>query len=226
MHNETRNFDTAAATWDEKPQRVKLAGDIGNAIIGEVPINDSMNALDFGCGTGLLTLQLQPLVRTIIGADSSRAMLEILNGKIAAAGLDNICSMELDQEQVDTLKGKYDLIVSSMTLHHVKEIDPLFAAFHAAMVPGGIVCLADLDLDRGRFHDDNTGVFHQGFDRAALRAALNKAGFVDVRDLTAAEIVKQRDDGATETFSVFLMTARKKQPVSHGPSGPEQTSCS
>ena len=210
MHNEQRNFDTAAATWDEKPQRVKLANDIADAIIREVAITDTMNALDFGCGTGLLTLQLQPLVRTIIGADSSQGMLDILNNKIAANGWDNICSMHLEPEQDDTLKGKYHLIVTSMTLHHVKEIEPLFAAFHAAMVPGGILCLADLDLDQGLFHDDNTGVFHCGFDRTTLRTALNKAGFVDVRDLTAAEIVKPAGgDGATKSFAVFLITAKK-----------------
>jgi 2-polyprenyl-3-methyl-5-hydroxy-6-metoxy-1,4-benzoquinol methylase len=209
MNNEQRDFDTAAASWDEKPQRVKLANDIGNAIIREVAITDTMNALDFGCGTGLLTLQLQPHVRTIIGADSSRGMLDILNGKITAAGLDNICSMHLDPDKGETLQGKYHLIVSSMTLHHVKEIEPLFAAFHAAMVPGGILCLADLDLDQGHFHDDNTGVFHFGFDRAALRAALLAAGFTDVRDLTAAEIVKPANDGVTKSFAVFLITAKK-----------------
>lgn len=210
MNNECRDFDQAAATWDEKPQRVKLAGEVADAIIREVSLTSDMNALDFGCGTGLLTLRLQPFVRTIIGADSSRGMLDILNAKIVAAGLDNVCSMHCDPAQGDALKGKYHLIVSSMTLHHVQEIEPLFALFHAAMIPGGTLCLADLDLDEGQFHADSTGVFHDGFDRAAVRTALTTAGFIEVRDLTVTEIVKPAADGTTRSFSVFLMIARKK----------------
>ena len=209
MKTTKRDFNKAAATWDEQPQRVKLAGDIADAILREVEITSDMNVLDFGCGTGLLTLRLQPFVRTIIGADSSQGMLDLFNAKIAAAELDNICSMYCDLEKGDKLKGKYHLIVSSMTLHHVKEIEPLLSAFHDAMISGGVLCLADLDAEAGQFHDDNTGVFHFGFDRVALRADLHKAGFVDVRDLTAAAIVKPAGDGASRNFPVFLVTARK-----------------
>lgn len=209
MNTTKRDFDKEAAAWDEKPQRVKLASDIANAIIREVEPTNRMNVLDFGCGTGLLTFRLQPLVRTIIGADSSQGMLDVFNGKIAAAELDNICSMFCDPAKTDALQGRYHLIVSSMTLHHVREIEPLFATLHKALLAGGTLCLADLDLEGGAFHEDNTGVFHQGFDRAALRKALQEVGFIDVRDLTATEIVKPTGDGAMRSFSVFLMIAKK-----------------
>ncbi|WP_310599588.1 class I SAM-dependent methyltransferase [Desulfobulbus sp.] len=209
MNNQRRDFDAAAATWDEKPQRVRLAREVAEALVRHLGIAETMNVLDFGCGTGLLTLQLQPLVRTIVGADSSRGMLDVLNAKIAAAGWDNTCSMNLDLEQGDSLKGKYHRIVSSMTLHHVREIEPLLAQFHRALLPGGMVGLVDLDLEGGRFHDDNTGVFHFGFDRTALRSLLAAAGFTEVRDLTITEIVKQAGDGTTRNFSVFLIAARK-----------------
>ena len=35
-----------------------------------------MTALDFGCGTGLLSLALQPVLHRVIGIDSSSGMLE------------------------------------------------------------------------------------------------------------------------------------------------------
>lgn len=209
MNTIKRDFDKAATTWDEKPQRVKLASDIADAIIREIVPTNRMNVLDFGCGTGLLTFRLQPLVRTIIGADSSQGMLDVFNRKIAAAELDNICSMFWDSAKNDALQGKYHLIVSSMTLHHVREIGPLFATLHKALLADGTLCLADLDLEGGAFHEDNTGVFHQGFDRAELRTALLEAGFAKVRDLTAAEIVKPTGDGTMRNFSVFLMIAKK-----------------
>lgn len=210
MTTQQRNFDQAAANWDEKPQRVQLAMDVAATILREVPITEAMNALDFGCGTGLLTLQLQPHVRTIIGADSSQGMLNILNAKITAAGLNNVCSMHCPAERQGNLQGRYHVIVSCMTLHHIQKIEPLFAQFYNAMLPGGVLCLADLDTEGGRFHDDNTGVFHQGFDRSAMQTLLGAAGFQDMRALTASEIVKPALDGTPQRFSVFLILAHRK----------------
>ncbi|MCL2457826.1 MAG: class I SAM-dependent methyltransferase [Desulfobulbus sp.] len=209
MNTQRRDFNALAAAWDEKPRRALLAQEVAETLVRHLGITNAMNVLDFGCGTGLLTLQLQPLVRTVVGADSSRGMLDVLNAKIAAAGWDNVCSMNLDLEQGDTLKGRYHRIVSSMTLHHVRELEPLFAQFHRALLPGGMVGLADLDLEGGLFHEDDTGVFHFGFDRAALGRLLEATGFTVVRDLTATEIVKQASDGALRRFSVFLIVARK-----------------
>jgi hypothetical protein len=78
------------------------------------------------------------------------------------------------------------------------------------MVPGGVLCLADLDTEGGRFHDDNTGVFHHGFDRSEMQTLLGAAGFQDMRALTASEIVKPGPDGTPQRFSVFLILAHRK----------------
>lgn len=210
MNTENRDFDKEAASWDERPLRVKLANDIAGVIVQQTIITADMDALDFGCGTGLLTLQLQPLVRSITGVDSSRGMLDIFNAKIAGQKLANTKTLFCDLDLGDRLTGKYNLIVSSMTLHHIREIAPLLAHFHSIMASGGSLCLADLDLEEGQFHADNTGVFHSGFDRAVLRNSFIDAGFVDVQDMTAAEIEKPACNGETRKFSVFLITGRKK----------------
>jgi predicted TPR repeat methyltransferase len=71
MNSKERDFDKEAASWDQGPGRIKLANDVAKAIKDDIRITPDMGALDFGCGTGLLTLQMQPLVRTITGVDSS-----------------------------------------------------------------------------------------------------------------------------------------------------------
>jgi 2-polyprenyl-3-methyl-5-hydroxy-6-metoxy-1,4-benzoquinol methylase len=210
MNIEKRDFDKVAASWDEEPRRVKLAADVGDAIAKGIPLNSRMDVLDFGCGTGLLTLRLRSLVRSITGVDSSKAMLDVLKAKMGKQNLANIRTQYLDLDKGDVLTGSYHLIVSSMTLHHIKEVKSLLDQFYKVAAPSGYLCIADLDLDDGQFHDNQDGVFHLGFDRAMLRRAFREAGFDDIRDRTAAEVLKSVSHGGMRLFSVFLMIGRKR----------------
>ena len=206
---EKRDFNKDAESYDLKPGRVKLAQDVGKAIINEVRLSHDMDVLDFGCGTGLVTLQLQPFVRTITAVDSSQGMLDVLKSKIEEQKLTNIKTRYIDMEKGDTLKGSFHLIISSMTLHHVQDLGYLLRQFYGWLLPGGHLCIADLDSDGGDFHRDKTGVVHSGFDRSDIRRLFNQGGFQGVRDVTAARVVKDLPDGRAREFTVFLMIARK-----------------
>lgn len=206
---EKRDFDKDAESYDLKPGRVKLAQDVATAIISEVHLNSDMDVLDFGCGTGLVTLQLQPFLRTITGADSSHGMLDVLKSKIEEKKLTNVKTEFIDLGKSVELKDKYHLIVSSMTLHHIENIEYIIHEFYNCILPGGYLCIADLDSDNGDFHRDKTGVVHSGFDRAEMRGLFIAGGFHDVRDVTAASVVKDLSDGRSLEFTVFLMIGRK-----------------
>ena len=207
MNNQKRDFDKEAATWDDQPARVKRTEDIARAIARQVTLRPDMDVLDFGCGTGLLTLLIAPQVRSVMGVDASRGMLDVLKAKTDGQSPINVHTKHLAEG--DTLSGSYDLIVSSMTFHHVEDIAPLLAQCFRVFGTPGYLCVADLDLDQGEFHKDHTGVFHHGFDRTALRALFEKAGFSNVRDVTAAEMVKPTPSGALRMFTVFLMIGEK-----------------
>ena len=205
MQDVKRDFNKEAAQWDENPGRVKLANDVADAMIREASPTAEMDVLDFGCGTGLVTLRLQPLVRSILGADSSEGMLGVLDGKIRSHGIKNVRTKLVDFEKGGRIQGAFHLIVSSMTLHHVPEPAALFREWRNLLLPRGRVCFADLDVEDGSFHTDNTGVFHKGFDRAHLARLLAEAGFSDIRDVTAATVKRE---GGRE-FPVFLIVASK-----------------
>ena len=206
---ERRDFNKEAAQWDANPGRVKLANDVADSIIREMAPTQDMDVLDFGCGTGLVTLRLQPLVRTITGADSSEGMLGVLEGKVASQGLTNVRTQHVDFEKGGRVHGAFHLIVSSMTLHHVPDPAALFRQWQDLLVPGGRVCFADLDAEDGSFHGDNTGVFHLGFERDRLKTLLKEAGFHDIRDATAATMTKDIEGKGKRAFPVFLIMARK-----------------
>lgn len=204
-----RDFDKEAASWDEEPRRVKLANDVADAMIREITFTPLMDALDYGCGTGLVTLRLQPYVRTITGADSSKGMLAVLREKARKQNLRNVGTQLVDFELGDTIDGKFHLVVSSMTLHHIHDPAMLFKELHDVLLPGGYLCVADLDTEDGSFHSDNRGVLHFGFDRAELKGLLARTGFRGVKDTTAGTVVKPVQDKGEKTFTLFLLTGRK-----------------
>jgi ubiquinone/menaquinone biosynthesis C-methylase UbiE len=210
MGNEKWDFDKEAASWDKNPRRVNLANDIAAAISDRKILNPDMDVLEFGCGTGLLTLRLRPLVHSVTGVDSSRGMLGVLKSKIEDQKLANVGIQFLDPARSDVPEGSYHAIVCSMTLHHVRQTRPLIDQFYRITAPHGYIFIADLDPEGGKFHGENDTVFHCGFDRAELRRTLMEAGFDDIGDSTAANVLKPDADGAVRSFSVFLMTGRKR----------------
>jgi hypothetical protein len=84
----------------------------------------------------------------------------------------------------------------------------LFALLHA----GGKIALADLETESGDFHDDMTGVYHRGFDRAALVAQFSVAGFVKVEASIAYVYSKARPGGVTKDYPIVLLTGEKRCP--------------
>jgi len=203
-------FDQRAAQWDGASNRQKIANHTADAIIREVRPSNEMEVLDVGCGTGLLTLRIRPLVHQITGADSSVKMLEVLEQKIREQQLENIQLRYTDLNEGDPVEGRFHLIISSMTLHHLKSIEAVFRQFYEALYPGGYLAFADLDREDGTFHRDNTGVHHLGFDREELKSLLRQTGFTGVHDVTATTIQKEpeREEGQRE-FTVFLMVGKK-----------------
>ena len=208
--NTRKDFDKEAADWDSNPGRVKLANDVGTAMIKVIKLTKSMEVIDFGCGTGLLTLKLQPFVKSITGVDNSPGMLGMLTNKVKAQNLDNVHTQHVDFEKGHRIDGLYDLIVSSMVLHHIPESLSVFKEWFSLLRPNGQVCFADLDTEDGEFHGDNTGVHHLGFDRAHIKQILLDAGFSEVRDTTATTVIKQKDARTKLEFPIFLITATRK----------------
>jgi SAM-dependent methyltransferase len=62
--------------------------------------------MDFGCGTGLVALALQPLVRSVTGVDSSQGTHDVLAAKIARQGLGNVRKLFRDRVRGDALGGR------------------------------------------------------------------------------------------------------------------------
>jgi 2-polyprenyl-3-methyl-5-hydroxy-6-metoxy-1,4-benzoquinol methylase len=187
---ERKDFDAVASAWDEEPRRVRLAADIAAAIKESVPLSADWDGMDYGCGTGLLTLSLAPALRSIVGMDSSQGMVDRLNAKCSAAGIQNTRAARCNLEQGELPAEAFHLVASAMTLHHIPETVPLLTSLRGLLHPGGWIALADLETEDGSFHDDQTGVFHHGFSREELEESLARAGFSSIVVRSAAAVCK------------------------------------
>lgn len=198
MANSTGRFDQAAQTWDQKPTRVILAENVAKTIKQHLPLSQNMDILDFGAGTGLVSLQILPLVRSITAIDTSSKMLEALDAK-GAEGITTLCADIFSHE----LDRRFDAVISSMVMHHIPDTKALFERIRDLLNEGGMIAFADLYEEDGSFHDDNNGVHHFGFAPDTLTKLLRESGFTDIAFVTAHTFQKAKE------YPVFLMTAKK-----------------
>jgi ubiquinone/menaquinone biosynthesis C-methylase UbiE len=201
-------FDRMAESWDDNPVRLMLAKAVVHAIRQAVPLRPDMQAMDFGAGTGLVTLALSADVAGITAVDTSAEMLRTLESKLNEQGISNVLTLAGDIGSAPLPADRFDLIVSSMVLHHIADVPQLLHRLRPALRPGGWIALADLDTEDGTFHADPTGVYHRGLAREDVCRWLQEAGFTDARAVDAHRIKRPGADGAPHEYGVFLVTAR------------------
>ena len=195
-------FKEKAEEFDTNDVPRQLSAGIGACMLENVELNDDMEVMDFGAGTGLITSQVANKVNKVTCVDVSESMLEKLAAKTELQGkVDIVCQNILEKP----LDRKFDLIVSAMAMHHVEDTDKLIQRFAEHLKTGGHVALADLDEEDGSFHPEDTeGVYHSGFNRKLFTDILQRHGFKDVHVFDATSV--EREQGR---YSVFLAVATK-----------------
>jgi cyclopropane fatty-acyl-phospholipid synthase-like methyltransferase len=194
------HFAGKADSYEQNPNRVDNVANIANAILGAFKFNRSMHIMDFGSGTGLLLERIAPHVGKMTAVDVSKSMNRQLQEKRDRLPCElEILEVDLAQTNIPL---QVDGIISSMTMHHIEDVGAMFKKFYAMVKGGGFIAISDLDTEDGSFHTEDTGVFHQGFDRQEIARAASDAGFQSVNVLSASVVHKPQGD-----FGVFLLTA-------------------
>jgi ubiquinone/menaquinone biosynthesis C-methylase UbiE len=204
-----RDFNRGAANWDGNPARLRMTGALADAVLSRLTLGQNFVAMDYGAGTGLVTLRIQPLVGRVVAADTSPGMLAVLQSKITAAGLRNVDVRLWNVEEDPLPAERFDVVVSTMTFHHLRDIPGVLKRFHELLAPGGQIAVGDLDCEAGDFHADPAGVWHFGFDRDDFEKRFAEAGFRRVRTETAHRFEREVAGGRMKEFSLFLLTAEK-----------------
>lgn len=194
-------FKEKAQVWDSGSIRVNGAKVIADAIREAFDLNNDMEILDFGVGTGLLGFDVATSVKQVYGVDISSEMISKLKEKNS----DELNIISFTQDIInEPLEQTFDGLISSMTLHHIENLKNFFDTIYKNIEDGGFIAIADLETEDGTFHSDNTGVFHFGFNKDSLVKIVKESGFKNVEFNNINTIKKPQRD-----FEVFLLSATR-----------------
>lgn len=96
-----------------------------------------MTILDLGCGAGGLSKMLSDAgAKYVLGTDISKNMINEAN-KIAVKGKLEFKVMAM--EEIDQIHKKFDMVVSSLAFHYVKDFEKLIKDISNLLKPNGLL---------------------------------------------------------------------------------------
>lgn len=193
------HFAQAAEGFERSPISKQLAA-LTDKVFPLLALNKNQHWLDFGAGTGALSVPLAEHVGQVTALDTSAAML----AKLVNKNVPNITALE--QDIFNGLSERYAGVISSMALHHVADIAGLLNCMHQCLGEDGQLALVDLYSEDGSFHGDNKakGVVHLGFDPQQLLELAAAAGF---KDLSYREIFSIKHKNGC-SYPLFVLLGR------------------
>lgn len=185
-----RWFDCWSNEYDRTLGRISFHRGLLDLVVRNAGVKDGDRVLDIGCGTGLLSLKLlQRRECFVTGIDYSREMAAIFEGKIRALGLQQKASvLIMDADGLRFAKSSFDVVVSSVALHHLKDKVPVLKAVARILKPGGTFVIGEIDMDTTGSHRDPERL------RRILRV-LEQEWIPALKDAGVETFVKMFDNG-------------------------------
>src|SRR5690625_2710559 len=135
-------FEQMAKRYDTE-ERMALAKVIVKEVRPELRNSKSKSLIDYGSGTGLISLELSDLVDSVLLVDSSKQMLDVVKGKISRKEITNSKVLHSDFTQ-ETSKLKADIIFMSLVLLHIPDTKNILQQLFNTLNNDGKLIIIDL----------------------------------------------------------------------------------
>lgn len=164
------HFNHKAESFDS-PKNIFIADLIRQEVEKQIVDFSDKRILDFGGGTGLVTLPLAAQSKSVMLVDISDKMLDQARLKVEKQAIDNVYLLQQDL-LTNPLNQLFDIIVVSRVLHHMPNVEKTLAMFRNHLVEDGQLFIADFV---------KTDVNHHGFHLDELGENLSQNGFLPVK---------------------------------------------
>lgn len=200
-------FNDIARNWDTY-RRIERAKILATKILENLEKKTNLVALEIGCGTGLISIELKENFKEIYCLDSSKEMIAVLKNKIDKSEINNIYILENDFRDNINLLNSFDIIFSSMIFHHILDLEEEFKKIYKLLKNDGTLIIMDLNEEDGSFHRSEKGFLgHNGFKQSYFKDLLKESGFKDINIKTIYKD-KKEIEGKDIEYSLFLAKAK------------------
>ncbi len=202
------DFDQMAEGYDTA-RRIERSKMFADQIRRRVPDSQGKQAMEYGCGTGLVGMALAVDFGSMLLVDSSPKMLAAADQKIRQLGLTNVSTLCGDFTESTDGVSQMDYIFLALVLHHIPDTEAILSRLCGLLRPGGQLLIIDIDQHSGDFHLNHPGFDgHHGFSQAELAQQCKHAGFRTASAEVFYHGVKKHMD-REEIFSFFILDAVK-----------------
>lgn len=203
------SFEGRAKDWDNdsRLKRSKIVSEKINEIIKNEKYNSVM---EYGCATGLISFNLYDKFKKLTLMDSEKEMIKIVKEKINKYKKENIFPIQINLMNELYEEEKFDLIYTSLTLHHIPDTEKIIKIFYNLLNENGMLCIVDLDKEDGSFHinqKDFNG--HNGFEHKYMENIFESVGLSNIKSDTfynGEKIYKEK----IIPYSLFYTVGYKK----------------
>ena len=176
----------------DSPKNIFIADLIRQEVEKQIVDFSDKRILDFGGGTGLVTLPLAAQSKLVMLVDISDKMLDQARLKVEKQAIDNVYLLQQDL-LTNPLDQLFDIIVVSRVLHHMPNVEKTLAMFRNHLVEDGQLFIADfVKID----------VNHHGFHLDELEENLSQNGFLPVK----SQIIYSAEELFLENYAELFLT--------------------
>ncbi|QVY60436.1 class I SAM-dependent methyltransferase [Cytobacillus gottheilii] len=194
-------FEQMANKYDTA-ERIEMAKVITEKVKDALQNSETNSLIDYGSGTGLVGLELTPLVKSVLLIDSSQKMLDVAQAKITQKGISNASTLYSDFTQEIPDHVKADIVVMSLVLLHIPDTRKILQSLFNILNDEGKLIIVDFDKNDKIQHPK----VHNGFVQNDLKNLLSVAGFksTDIHTFHHGKSIFMNQDA-----SMFLASSLK-----------------
>ena len=198
----TDKFEMIADIYDTS-ERIQIAKVSADAIREYLIDTKNKNAIDFGCGTGLVGMNLLNDFNSVLFLDTSQNMINQIKQKISDSKAENAATLCFDFEKNNISDLHADYIFMAQVLLHIKDVKSVLSRLYQVLNENGHLLITDFNKNEKVASD----MVHNGFDQMELANCMAQIGYRNIQSktfYTGSKIFMGQD------ASMFILDSRKQ----------------